>query len=101
MAGGRLDADRMAIFVDNLERSRLAASASSVTIVGEPAQLLCEDGDPETAIQLEQVWHDLTRRRPFFTVCPCPIECFSTGDESDLFPRLCAPHSVVCHAHDA
>jgi DNA-binding NarL/FixJ family response regulator len=101
MPGGRVDTERIAMFVDDLDRSRLAASASSVTIVGEPALLLCRDGDPEAAIRLEHVWHDLTRRRPFFTVCPCPMECFSEGDESDLFPRICAPHSVVCHAHDA
>jgi len=91
MSGGRVDADRVAAFVDDLERSRLAASASSVTIIGEPALLLCRDGNPEAAIQLEHLWHDLTRRRPFFTVCPCPMECFSEGGDSEFFAGICAP----------
>jgi DNA-binding NarL/FixJ family response regulator len=97
--GGRLDAGRVAAFVDDLERSRLAASASSVTIVGEPALLLCRDGNPEAAIQLEHVWHNLTRPRPFLTVCPCPMELISEGRDPDLFPGICAPHSAFCHAH--
>jgi len=99
MPGGRLDSGRVAAFVDDLERSRLAASASSVTIVGEPALLLCRDGDIEAAIQLEHVWHDLTRKYPFLTVCPCPVECFSDRGNSELFPGICAPHSAFCHAH--
>jgi hypothetical protein len=99
MPGGRLDAGRVAAFVEDLERSRLAASASSVTIVGEPALLLCRDGNPEAAIRLEHVWHDLTRRHPFLTVCPCPVECFNEGGNSELFPGIYAPHSAFCHAH--
>jgi CheY-like chemotaxis protein len=101
MVGGRIDRSRVAAFVDDLERARLAASASSVTIVGEPALVLCRRGEPEAAIHLEQLWHDLTRRRPFLTVCPCPMECFSEGTAPDLFPGICAPHSAVCRAHDA
>jgi DNA-binding NarL/FixJ family response regulator len=99
MPGGRLDVGRMAAFVDDLERSRLAASASSVTIVGEPALLLCRDGNAEAAIQLEYVWHDLTRKHPFLTLCPCPMECFSEAGDPDLFSGICAPHSAFCHAH--
>jgi hypothetical protein len=99
MPGGRLDAGRVAAFVEDLERSRLAASASSVTLVGEPALLLCRDGNAEAAIRLEHVWHDLTRRHPFLTLCPCPMECFSEPGDPDLFSGICAPHSAFCHAH--
>jgi DNA-binding NarL/FixJ family response regulator len=101
MVDGRPDASRVAAFVDDLERARLAVSASSVTIVGEPALLLCRGGDTEAAIQLEHVWHDLTRRRPFLTVCPCPMECFNERGDPELFRGICAPHSVICHARDS
>jgi CheY-like chemotaxis protein len=98
---GRIDASRVAVFVDSLDRARVAAGAASVTIVGEPAFLLCRSGHFEAAIELEQVWHDLTRTRPFLTVCPCPMESFDAAADTELFHDICAQHSVVCHAHDA
>jgi DNA-binding NarL/FixJ family response regulator len=101
MVDGRPDVSRVAGFVDDLERARLAASASSVTIVGEPALLLCRAGDTRAAIQLEHVWHDLIRKRPFLTVCPCPMDCFNERGDSEHFREICASHSAVCHAHDA
>ena len=99
--GGRIDAGRIAAIVDDLERSRLAASASHLTIVGEMAALLCRDGNPEAALQLERVWDELTRRRPFLTVCFYSTECFSERGDSEFFSGICAPHSAVCHAYDA
>jgi MEDS: MEthanogen/methylotroph, DcmR Sensory domain len=101
MVGGRVDARGVAAIVDDLDRSRLAASASSVTVVGEMAPLLCRDGNPEAALQLERVWDDLTRRLPFLTVCFYSTERFGETEDSALFPGICAPHSAVCHADDA
>ena len=100
MVGGRVDARRVAAIIDNLERSRLAAAASSVTVIGEMAPSLCRAGNPEAALQLERVWDDLTRRLPFLTVCFYSTECFGEREDSALFPGICAPHSAVCHADD-
>ena len=101
MVGGRVDARRVAAIVNDLDRSRLAASASSVTVVGEMSPLLCRDGNPEAALHLERVWDDLTRRLPFLTVCFYSTECFGEREDSALFRGICAPHSAVCHADDA
>ena len=98
--GGRVDARRVAAIVDDLERSRLAASASSVTVIGEMAPSLCRDGNPEAALQLERVWDDLTRRLPFLTVCVYTTACFPEREDGALFPEICVPHSAVCHADD-
>jgi hypothetical protein len=100
MVGGRVDARRVAATVDNLERSRLAVSAPSLTVIGEMAPSLCRAGNPEGALQLERVWDDLTRRLPFLTVCFYSTECFGEREDSALFRGICAPHSVVCHADD-
>jgi CheY-like chemotaxis protein len=100
MNGGRFDASRLAVIVDDLERSRLAGSASHLTIVGAIAPQLCRDGHPETALQVEHAWDDLTRSLPFLTVCFYSMDCFRETDR-DVFPGVCAPHSAVCHAHDA
>ena len=98
--GGRIDARRVAAIVDDLERSRLNASASSVTVIGEMGASLCRDGNPEAALQLERVWDDLTRRLPFLTVCVYSTECFGEKEGSARFPDICAHHSAVCHADD-
>jgi len=98
IVGGRLDATRVAAFVDDYERARLAVSASNVTVVGEMAALLCRDGHAETALQLERTWDDLTRGLPILTVCFYALEYFSEGSFPELFPGICAPHSAVCHA---
>jgi DNA-binding NarL/FixJ family response regulator len=100
MEGGRFDASRLAVIVDDLERQRLAGSASHLTIVGAIAPQVCRDGDPETALQVEHAWDDLTRSLPFLTVCFYSMDCFRETDP-DVFPGICATHSVVCHAHDA
>jgi DNA-binding NarL/FixJ family response regulator len=100
MAGGRFDARRVAAFVDDLERSRLAVSASNLTVVGEMSALLCADGHHEAALQMESTWDDLTRGLPFLTVC-----CYSVAPFNDrgpeFFSTICASHTAVCHAHAA
>ena len=98
MVGRRLDIGRVAAAVDGLERSRLAVSAPRLTIVGEMSVLLCRDGNTKAAIQLEQAWDNLTRDLPFLTVCNYPATCFSEAGDPELFPAVCAVHSVVCHA---
>jgi two-component system response regulator NreC len=101
MADGRLDVGRLAAMVDDLERSRLAGSASQLTIVGEMAPLLCLDANPEAAIQLEGAWADLTQGLPFLTVCRYSMTCFGEGTDPELFRSICAVHGSVCHAYDA
>jgi CheY-like chemotaxis protein len=100
MEGGRFDASRLAAIIDDLERQRLARSASHLTIVGAIAPQLCRDGHPETALHVEHAWDDLTRSLPFLTVCFYSTDCFRETDP-DVFSGICAPHSAVCHAHDA
>ena len=97
---GRLDVHRVAAFVDDFERSRLAASASNLTLVGEMAALLCADGNHEAALQIERTWDDLTRSLPFLTVCCYSTACF-TEQRPQLFANICGPHSAACHAHPA
>jgi CheY-like chemotaxis protein len=95
LVGGTVDADRVAAFVDDLERARLAAHAASVTIVGEPGQMLWQDGDREAALQLERVWHDATRPHPFFTVCLYP-RGHGEGADPALVAGIWATHSAAC-----
>jgi hypothetical protein len=100
VVSGRLDATRVASFIGELERSRLAVGAPNLTVVGVAAiaPLLFAEGNHEAAIQLERTWDDLTRRLPFLTVC-CYLSASFEGGSSELFPQICDPHSATCHAH--
>jgi CheY-like chemotaxis protein len=93
----RLDVDSVAEMADRLERARLASSRgrqSRMTIFGEISALLCHGGNREAAIQLEQVWDDLTRSLPFLTLCAYPVN-------GATLSHICAEHSVVSRAANA
>jgi DNA-binding NarL/FixJ family response regulator len=102
VVSGRLDTTRVAAFISELERSRLAVSAPNLTVVGVGAiaPLLFAEGNHEAAIQLERTWDDLTRGLPFLTVC-CYASATVEAGGSELFPQICNPHSAACHAHAA
>jgi DNA-binding NarL/FixJ family response regulator len=103
MREGRIDADRLAAMVDDLDRARRSAGgeASRLVILGEMSSLLCRGGNPDTAVQLERLWTDSTRGLPFLTVCGYSMECISAAGQPGLFQRLRAEHWAVCHAHGA
>ena len=102
VVSGRLDTTRVAAFIGELERSRLAVSAPNLTVVGVGAiaPLLFAEGNHEAAIQLERTWDDLTRGLPFLTVCCYSSATFKAGS-AELFPHIFDPHSAACHAHAA
>ena len=102
MVDGRLDASRLAAMVDDLERSRLAASASHLTIVGEMSALLCRDGNPEAAIQLEQRLGRPDPRASVLSRCASIQWSASVREETpDSFQASALRTRSVCHAHDA
>ena len=84
---GRVDAASSRGSSKNLERSRLAASASCADVHWRDGSPALPDGNPEAAIQLERVWDDLTRGLPFLTVCLYSTECFGEGGDPELFRR--------------
>jgi hypothetical protein len=69
-----------------------------MTIFGEMSRLLVRDGHVDAAIRLEQLWSELTRSLPYFTVCSYPTSVFRDAPRADLWAVLCAEHSAVCHA---
>jgi CheY-like chemotaxis protein len=101
MTDGWPDPDRLADIVGDLDRLRLSSARgpqSRLTIFGEMAVLLCRNGNVEAAVEVEQIWNDLTRPLPFLTVCSYPIECFEHNESRKLFPSVCAEHWAVSHA---
>lgn len=75
------------------ERRRIAA-------FGEMVALLWAAGTPEAAIDLEQMWNDLSTRYDFALCCAYPMKSFGNGHAAS-FMKICAQHShvfTVAHA---
>jgi len=100
MRNGRPDADVLAEIVAELDQYRRAttdAVTSRLTIFGNLAGVLVDDGNVEGALHLESLWDTLTRGLPFFTLCGYSEACFE-ADQYDLWARLCAEHQAVIPA---
>ena len=101
MRNGIPDRGEVAKMVEDLERRRLAhrsGAGSRLTLFGEMAGLLMEDGHVDAAIRLEQIWSDLTRTLPYLTICSYATRPFRSAQQPDLWAAVYAEHSVVCHA---
>ena len=98
MNDGRPDKARLAGLISGLEQLRLAfkqGPQSRLTIVGDMSPSLCLNGEFEAALELEQIWHELTRDLPFFTVCSYPIDCFEHSEARNQLPNVCNEHNAV------
>jgi DNA-binding NarL/FixJ family response regulator len=98
MHDGKPDKGRLGEIVHGLDQLRLAVpngSRSRLTIFGDMTVSLCRNGDFDAAMEIEQIWDELTRPLPFFTVCSYPMECFEHSAARNQLARLCAEHSAV------
>jgi hypothetical protein len=101
MRGNKLDRKSLVDVIDSLERLRIASphgEHSRLTILGEMAVPLYRSGNIEAAVELEQIWSELTKPLPFLTVCCYPMECFENGVGGKSFPSVCAEHAAINHA---
>jgi CheY-like chemotaxis protein len=98
MQNGRPEEGEIAKMVDDLERQRIARERSHVTIFGEMAGVLLQDGQYEAAVALEQTWSELTRTLPYLTICSYAARTLRADEHADAWTAVCAEHSAVCHA---
>ncbi|WP_394821685.1 ATP-binding protein [Pendulispora albinea] len=92
MVNGMPDAARFAAVVEPILRARPGAR---MHVYGEMVDLLCRDGRPEAAIQLEKLWNELAVRHSFSLFCAYVMDTFS-GAKSSLYESVCEAHT---HAH--
>jgi len=101
MRNGLPDRGEIAKMVDDLERRRLAHASGGrnrLTIFGEMSGLLMQDGNFEAGILMEQLWSELTRTLPYFTICSYPVRTLHAEQRPEVWAAVCAEHSAVCHA---
>ena len=68
---------------------------SPISAFGEMVTLLWQQGNPEAAVRLEQLWNDIGRVYPISLRCAYPISIFDREEHGGLFLRICAEHSHV------
>jgi len=66
-----------------------------IAAFGEMVALLWEQGNPEAAIRLEQLWNNLLRIYPMSLRCAYPMSAFRRGEHGDAFVKICGEHSHV------
>lgn len=95
---GRCDRECFHRMLDTLMR-QASSRGEPVRAYGEMVGLLIEDGLPETAIELEELWNELTREQELMLFCgysadaSAALSCTAWAKE-----RLCAVHSHVQEA---
>jgi hypothetical protein len=67
---------------------------------GEMVDLLTQAGRPGTAMQLEELWNDLGRRRRFSLLCGYRVDLFDRQAQTALLPHICGAHSHVLPTGD-
>ncbi len=76
-------------------RAGLGARPGRIVAFGEMVALLWGQGKPEAAIQLEQLWNDLSQTHSFSLRCAYPITGFNRDQDGEPFSKICAAHGAV------
>jgi hypothetical protein len=75
--------------------ARAAAEGRRIRIYGEMVALLWEAGDLDLALELEELWEELTARVAMPVLCGYPMRGFDTPETTALFHAVCDRHTGV------
>ncbi|MCP3143978.1 ATP-binding protein [Pyxidicoccus xibeiensis] len=99
MVDGRPDWERFKDVVGGvLERSRAAGNGARVRAYGEMVDLLWQDGLPDAAAELEELWNDLARLHAFSLLCTYALGTFGEAGHERPFRDVCRAHTHVIPA---
>ena len=71
-----------------------------IRVFGELVDLLCERGDTDAAISLEELWNSLAWSRRFSLLCGYRLDVFDRDSQVAMLPEVCRTHSHVLAAAD-
>jgi len=98
MLGGELNRDRfMQIAQSAVSQAASASKAKGRRVVacGECAPLLLSRGYKEAAIQVEQMWNEVSKEQPVDILCCYPLATVKTREDSSVLQQICAEHSAI------
>ena len=97
MVDGQPDAQRFDAVIGDVVR-KACDSGKQVHAFGEMVALLCERGQYDAAIRLEQLWNALRDHCRFALFCAYPWRLFPTQEHASAFGRICHEHDHVCRS---
>jgi hypothetical protein len=66
-----------------------------IRVYGEMVDLLVQRGETRAAIQLEELWNDLARKRDFSLLCGYRLDVFDRATQVSPLPGVCRTHTHV------
>ena len=72
----------------------------TIRAFGEMVNLLSEDGRPDAALALEEMWNELALTRSFSLLCGYRLDLFDRVTQTSPLPGICRVHSHVAPAAD-
>lgn len=76
-------------------RGGYGRNSQRVTIFGEMVAVLWSQGNAKAALQLEEMWNDLSHTQRFSLICAYPARLFEGSEHWEEFSSVCAAHSDV------
>lgn len=94
---GRLDRDGFERMVGGLigQAGRGGSRPGPVRAYGEVVSVLWDAGLVSAAVELEQLWDDVVRRRPLSLLCGYPVGSVMRSGHLDAFAEVCRLHHEV------
>lgn len=72
-----------------------------VRAFGEMVNVLCERGQRDAAVELEELWNRLALTRNFSLLCGYRLDVFDRSSQADTLPDVCRLHTHVVPGPDA
>jgi hypothetical protein len=94
VSGGGIQPERFERTIGALV-AELASRRRPLRIYGEMVDLMAAQGDYRGALQLENLWNDLSRRIPFTLLCGYSSNSFGDPRVALDLHRICRAHSHV------
>jgi hypothetical protein len=101
MIDGWPDERRFIKVIGAVVRQAAQAGCGNIVAFGEMVALLVEQGKPEAAVRLEELWNELARHYSFSLFCAYPARLFRDQAHSSAFSKICDAHTRVCGAAEA
>ena len=95
MQRGLVDAARFFALVGGVIDRMGPTPQHRLRAYGEMVDLLCGQGLPDAALQLEQLWDQVTRTQPLSLLCAYQLANLRVGEDSAVFERICSAHTRV------
>jgi PAS domain S-box-containing protein len=75
--------------------AKAAGSGRRVRAFGEMVAILVAEKSQDAAIQLEEMWNELSRKHSLSLLCAYPMQQFCGTAKSEAFRHICDTHGIV------